>query len=331
MSHAKLLRFLALMAIVLLASFACTPTPSDLPPDSPSDSPPDSPSDSPPDSPPAPPSDEITIASFNIQVFGQTKASKPEVMEILADIIRQYDIVAIQEIRDAAETAILALRDKVNENGAAYAVVTGPRVGRTSSKEQYAFMYDTAVLELLPGQYTYDDDGDGNDNNDVDDSGHPGDLFEREPFVCFFSVNGADFDFVLVNIHAKPDDATAEIGYLDDVMVDAEAHLDDPDVICLGDFNADGSYYDEDLYTSDFPSSEYVWLIGNDLDTTVASSDNTYDRIVTTVDSEEDFAGDVGVLRFDTIYDFSSPTLEPDDVSDHFPVWARFYTERDTE
>lgn len=57
------------------------------------------------------PRSEITIASFNIEAFGQTKASKPEVMEILANIIRKYDIVAIQEIRDAAGTAILALRD----------------------------------------------------------------------------------------------------------------------------------------------------------------------------------------------------------------------------
>ena len=114
-------------------------------------------------------------------------------------------------------------------------------------------------------------------------------------------------------------------------MADAEAHLGDPDVICLGDFNADGSYYDEDVYLTDFPSTGFLWLIGNDVDTTLAASDNTYDRIVTTLDSDEDFAGATGVLRFDTVYDFSSPTLEPDDVSDHFPVWAQFYTGMDTE
>jgi len=38
-----------------------------------------------------------------------------------------------------------------------------------------------------------------------------------------------------------------------------------------------------------------------------------------------------GEFRFDSIYDFSSPTIEPDDVSDHFPVWVRFYTGRDIE
>lgn len=305
MKQVKELKYLAVLTIIFLFSCECLPAP--------------------------PPDGKITIASFNIEIFGQTKASKPEVMEILVDIIRKYDIVAIQEIRDKAQTAILVLRDQVNENGATYEVVTGPRLGRSTSKAQYAFMYDTTVLELQPGQYTYDDDGDGNDSNDVDDSGHPGDLFERKPFICPFRVKGATFDFVLVNIHTKPDHAAVEIGYLADVMVDAEAHIGDPDIICLGDFNADGSDYDEDLYTADFPSAEYRWLIGNDIDTTLAASDNTYDRIVTTLDTTEDYTGEMGVLRFDTIYDFSSPTIEPDDVSDHFPVWARFYTGRDTE
>lgn len=44
--------------------------------------------------------DTIKIASFNIQVFGRSKASKPEAMEVLASITSQFDIVAIQEIKN---------------------------------------------------------------------------------------------------------------------------------------------------------------------------------------------------------------------------------------
>lgn len=39
--------------------------------------------------------DNITIASFNIQVFGTTKAAKVEVMKVLAKTIARFDIVAI--------------------------------------------------------------------------------------------------------------------------------------------------------------------------------------------------------------------------------------------
>ena len=45
----------------------------------------------------------IRIASFNIQTFGNSKAGKPYVMHTLADIVRQFDIVAIQEIRRSEE------------------------------------------------------------------------------------------------------------------------------------------------------------------------------------------------------------------------------------
>ena len=254
--------------------------------------------------------------SFNIQIFGQTKASNQEVMIILAQIIREFDIVAIQEIRDIAGTAIIALQDQVNADGSDYEVLVGPRVGRTTSKEQYAYMYDTRTIEALSNSYTF---------NDI------GDLFEREPFVAQFTVKSAKFDFVLINIHTKPDDATAEIELLPDVIADVPSHINEPDIICLGDYNADGSYFDESRYTTIFPNNQYNWLIDNSEDTTVAVSDNTYDRIVTTFNTNEDFAGIVEVYRFDQVYDYNSPTLEPDDVSDHYPIWAEFYTDKDLD
>jgi deoxyribonuclease-1-like protein len=60
----------------------------------------------------------------------------------------------------------------------------------------------------------------------------------------------------------------------------------------------------------------------------VAVSDNTYDRIVTTLSTDEDFSGTADVYLFDQAYDFSSPTLAPDDVSDHYPIWAEFYSSK---
>ena len=85
--------------------------------------------------------DTIRIASFNIQVFGRSKASKPEVMEVLANIISQFDIVAIQEIRDKSGKAIKDLEVAVDDLGENYDYIIGPRLGRTSSKEQYAYSY----------------------------------------------------------------------------------------------------------------------------------------------------------------------------------------------
>lgn len=193
-------------------------------------------------------------------------------------------------------------------------------------------MFDTVVIELLPGAYTFDDDGDGNGINDVDDSLHPGDLFEREPYIAHFRTHGAQaFDFVLINIHTKPDDATAEIGHLPEVIMDAKIRLAESDVLCLGDFNADGSYFAEETYASVFPPNKFLWLIPNTADTTLAASENTYDRAVATMSLNEDYAGQFGVLRFDEVFDFSAPTIEPSDVSDHYPIWTLFFTNKDTD
>jgi len=82
-------------------------------------------------------SDEtLRIGAFNIQVFGISKASKPEVMDVLADIIRTYDIIAIQEIRDKSQTALPTLVDLLNSDGSQYSYVVSERLGRTTSKEQ---------------------------------------------------------------------------------------------------------------------------------------------------------------------------------------------------
>lgn len=95
------------------------------------------------------PSDEtLRIGSFNIQIFGITKASKPEVMDTLARIIRTYDIIAIQEIRDASQTALPALVDLANSDGSQYSYVVSERLGRTTSKEQYAYIYNTQTVEV---------------------------------------------------------------------------------------------------------------------------------------------------------------------------------------
>jgi len=83
------------------------------------------------------------------------------------------------------------------------------------------------------------------------------DLFEREPFIAEFNIIGDNFNFVLANIHADPDFAATEIGFLP-LVVDAAKNTfpGENEIIVLGDFNADCDYFDEDgeclLRTSEY-------------------------------------------------------------------------------
>ncbi|HEV3025235.1 MAG TPA: hypothetical protein VGX76_22345, partial [Pirellulales bacterium] len=107
-------------------------------------------SEEPSEGPPLPPverrGETIRIASFNLQVFGETKLEKQEVAQVLAKIIREFDVTAVQEIRAKSQDLLPRFLNLVNAEGAHFEFVIGPRLGRTSSKEQYAFIYDAASL-----------------------------------------------------------------------------------------------------------------------------------------------------------------------------------------
>ncbi|WP_319507751.1 endonuclease/exonuclease/phosphatase family protein [uncultured Methanolobus sp.] len=254
----------------------------------------------------------LRVGAFNIQVFGVTKADKPEVMDVIADIVRTYDIVAIQEIRDSSQTALPELVDLVNSDGPNYQYVVSERLGRTTSKEQYAYIYNSNTVEVIGDPQTYPEP----ENTDP---------FHRQPYIASFKSISGNYDAVLMVIHTDPDEATEEINALDDVLAYSQSiYPDEQDFIIMGDINADGSYFDEDS-TSDI--DEYYWVIDDSQDTTVASSDNTYDRIILTDSS--DLSGQSGVFRYDLEYNLTEDLTS--DVSDHYPVYAEFSINSDND
>ena len=260
--------------------------------------------------------DTIRIGAFNPQVFGTTKASKPEVMGVLGKIIRTYDVVAIQEIRDKSQTALPALVDTVNSGDPHYEYVVSERLGHTISKEQYAYIFNNQTVELTDTPHTYPEP-------------NSTDPFHREPYIASFRVLDGNFDATLITIHVDPDEATEEINALDDVVRYAQStYPDEQDFIVMGDLNADCSYFDENS-DSTMSGSDYYWCINNSVDTTTKSTNCTYDRIIITNPAVSDFTGDADVFRFDIEYELNvSETIA---VSDHYPVYTTFWCNRDVD
>jgi len=176
------------------------------------------------------------------------------------------------------------------------------RTGRTSSKEQYAFLYRADRVAWTGVNYTYDD---------------VNDVFEREPFVAGFRSGSRDF--LMVDIHTKPYDNTiSEIAALGIVADDAQNRTGEDDIIILGDFNADCAYTDETKLDVALPG--FFWIVNNSEDTTVGTSDCTYDRII--YEGEVGYEGQHGVLHFDENMTRDAAL----NVSDHYPVWAELTT-----
>ncbi|MDR3276055.1 MAG: endonuclease [Treponema sp.] len=266
------------------------------------------------DAPESPP-ETVRIMSFNIQIFGAAKMAKPEVVSLLLDLVSQADIIAVQEVRSLSPAPVEQFMALLPER---YAYILGPREGRSISKEQYWVIYDAEKFRLLAWE-TW---------------AGPEDIYERNPLGLYFRSNGdgpGGFDFILINNHLKPGDATREIAALPGVAAWFGELWGERDILIMGDFNADGIYYDESLLADVFPAGRFLCIIPGNQDTTVAPSDNTYDRIIITITAREDYAGSFGVLRFDELYDFSQYSIEPLELSDHYPVWADFYLNADTD
>lgn len=218
-------------------------------------------------------------------------------------------MVAIQEVRSKEQNVIPTLLSYVDDADTEYDYIISERLGRTGSKEQYVFVYNTKTVDLIPGSSYVTDDSD--------------DVFEREPFVAFF--RSGNFDFKVVNNHIKPDDVPAELNQLAAVINDIYDSSSEKDILVLGDMNADGSYFNEENLVVIFPL--WIQLIGNGEDTTVAVSDNTYDRMMTRdITANVEYTGASGVFRWDNEYEITDASFVKK-VSDHYPVYAEFRTD----
>lgn len=251
--------------------------------------------------------DTISIASFNIQVFGTSKLGKPHVMDVLAQIVRRFDIVAVQEIRAADQSVVPDFVRLINTDGSRYDFVIGERLGRTSSKEQYAYIYDADRIEVRPRSvYTAYDRGD---------------RLHREPLVASFRVRDSStprpFTFTLINIHTDPDEVASELDALDDVFaaVQRDPNSGEDDVILLGDLNTDEYHLGQ---LGDIPGV-FCAISGV---TTNTRGTKMYDNIVFDGRATVEYTGRAGVLDLRSEYGL---TLEEAlEVSDHLPVWAAF-------
>lgn len=251
-------------------------------------------------------SESIRIATWNIQVFGQSKLAQPGVMEIIVDVARRFDVLAIQEVRSKQQDVLPRLVEMINADGSHYDYVIGERLGRTSSKEQYAYVYDAASVEV--------------DRATLYTIGDPNDQLHREPLVASFRVRGPPveqaFTFTLVNIHTDPDEVKYEVDALDDVM---RAVRDDgrgeDDILMLGDLNADERSLGE---LGRLPDLAAV-VVGEPTNT---RRTKTYDNILYFQRATTEFTGYRGVLDLEREYQLTlDQALE---VSDHLPVWAAF-------
>lgn len=258
----------------------------------------------------------IRIATFNIQIFGEKKSSNAAVMQQLAAVFMQFDLVAVQEIRGDPQVPINRLLAEISRQGGRYRAIHGPPLGRTSQTECYGFVWDQDRIDFIPhSDYVVDD---------------PSDLMHREPMVASFQTRVAPVDsrlpfrFTLINVHTDPDMVRGnsqdnELNVLDDVFQSVRnyeyATTGEDDFILLGDLNVDVKRLGE---LGEIPG--IVSLAGDAMTNTRRTK--TYDHILIDAQVTTEYLHRAGVFDLESFFgiDQAAALL----ISDHLPVWAEF-------
>ena len=297
---------------------------------------------------PLPSDNNLLIATWNLTNFGLQKR-EDEHIEIMAEIIKPFDIVAVQEVADNLEHMHTLLEKLDGEYDTKFTDIGGnserlgylykkSRVGITELAAELAMRgYERKRLTITVG------DESGSEHEERFDG------FNRNPYMIGFKKG--DFEFTLVNVHLywsnfiwRRLEATALAKWAKNRV--KKSHPPNNDIILIGDFNMykveEGDKIYDDLVKNgglQFPKYE-TELVGTNL-----AGDGHYDELAFFPSrTAEDFSGRMGVFDFDKAL-FAE--LWPDDsetpakkkemkekffqyiryyLADHRLLWAEFLT-----
>ncbi|GAL76092.1 DNAse I homologous protein DHP2 [Nonlabens ulvanivorans] len=162
---------------------------------------------------------ETSLVSWNIRDFGKTKSA--EEIESIAEILRDYDIIAIQEVVTGygGSQAVARLADELNRKGSKwdYSISYATKSPKYKT-EKYAFLWKTSKVKVVEkGALVAGLDS----------------CVYREPYRMRFEAN--DNIFTILNYHSRKysEQPEMEMSCLSDYML----NHNDENIILAGDFN----------------------------------------------------------------------------------------------
>jgi endonuclease/exonuclease/phosphatase family metal-dependent hydrolase len=274
----------------------------------------------------------LNIATWNIREFGKSKRSDASI-HYIAEIIGQFDLVGIVELRDNLSDLGRALQILGPYWKAVYSDMI-PDAG--GNKERLAFIYDkrAVVFNGLAAEPNPPRKKKGTEYvNDIN--------FWRNPYMASFK--SGSFDFVILSAHIRwgssETDRVKELTMLADwiEVKRKDETAEDKDMIVMGDFNIpknSGTLFDAiTSHGLQIPKALSGLKIGSNLE-----KDKRYDQILHYASFPENFTNAGGVLDFH-IDDNHIKELYPKGISksaytfqmsDHLPLWIQINTDIET-
>ncbi len=282
----------------------------------------------------------LIIGTWNIQAFGRVYKEWDEnpdspkrnlrAMAIIAEIIRQFDVIAIQEVKRDTIAIHMLLEEFLGPNWDL--IISDVTAGSSGNTERLGFIYDKRRVQPsgLAGEVVLP----------PIDKGEPSEQFDRTPYIVGFQSGQDHFSLLTVHIRygEKPEERIPEIKafaeYIATEIMERSKSLDSEEhnLIVLGDFNIDRRG-DNPLFQALISTGLYVPPEIEGLKTTVGKKPKFYDNIGWFRDGfSMIYNKNAGVINFiDAVYKELSTRKIPSRVSDHFPVWIEFIIDHSEE
>ncbi len=248
----------------------------------------------------------IRIASWALSGFTPSKLANSLARRNLVRVIRQFDVIALQQITSQERDLIPRLVDAANEGGNRYEYIIGDQTGPKDRQEQLAFVFDTARIRADRRQtYTLAD---------------PDENLLYDPLVAWFQtaeLPAADaWTFSLVNVRVDLGRAPIEVAMLSNVLsaVRADGRRED-DVVMAGLFQADDAYLLPTVKGSDVRAA--VRSVPTDI-----FGRNQTSNVLMDVQVTSEYIGRGGALDFLRVYNLSA--AEAETLTSYLPVFAEF-------
>lgn len=167
---------------------------------------------------------QVKLLSWNIENYGKSKADST--ITFIANTIKNYDIVAIQEVVAGygGAQAVAQLADELNRKGSKWDyTISNPTSSSAYKTERYAFLWKTAKIKIIGKAW-------------LEKKYHL--EIDREPYFATFQYNKKIF--TLANFHAitKKRQPETEIKYFK-FLPQEYPNLN---LIFMGDFNCPQSH-----------------------------------------------------------------------------------------
>lgn len=167
---------------------------------------------------------QVKLLSWNIQNLGKTKSDSE--INFIANTIKDYDIIALQEVvaGDGGAQAVAKIADELNRKGSKWDyTISDPTSSSAYKRERYAFLWKTGKIKKIGKAW-------------LEEKYHL--EIDREPYFCTFEYGNKQF--TVANFHAitKSKQPETEIKYFK-FLPEEYPNLN---LIFVGDFNCPQSH-----------------------------------------------------------------------------------------